>query len=83
MKQLREILEHHAAVSRPWPKTALYRQMRISPQVGATKPAMMLSSVDLQQPPGATDVDGIELGEAAISKSSALERQHLAGGRQG
>ena len=39
--------------SMPWPVTAL-PPMRISPPVGARKPAMMFRSVDLPQPDGPT-----------------------------
>ena len=39
--------------SRPWPVTVL-PPMRISPEAGARKPAIMLSKVDLPQPDGPT-----------------------------
>ena len=57
----------------PRPVTAL-PPMRISPLLGARKPAMMLSSVDLPQPLGPTRQRNSDCSMSKLARSTPVTR---------
>ena len=59
--------------SMPWPVTGL-PPMRISPAVGARKPAMMLSSVVLPQPDGPTRQRNSDCSMSKLAPSTPATR---------